>query len=407
MVDDKSPSTGTAGKPSKPVIRGKGKGKALNVIAAASGRDPAAIVKSVTEAEAAAKAAAARAQAEEEAKKAAELRAQAKAREEITAAQIFDSLPLQEQYRFECFRRCGFASKPIEKFVAKMMIDEAERRYLVRRGAMVGLGGRLDGGVGSEFDDATSKSNIAAAVADASDVDSSSKKPNMSRKRKKQSKKHILREESKRRRAAMDQPLPHFLGGSGGTGSTGISMQTPPLENLVVPRSASEIVAVVSTLAKCYGQRLVAAAKRVADAEEEEKNIDGGTTAVDASSSSTTPQTKPLLPHHFLEAHRHRARAGIDPGFWMADRIDDGRKGQSFRKGGVGTAEAAALGTVDRDRACYLAALAAQEAFDREAEKEENNENGQGGEDKMELEDGKVKAEAGKSKIGTETSAPS
>eukprot|EP00580_Thalassiosira_gravida_P020159 CAMPEP_0201675054 /NCGR_PEP_ID=MMETSP0494-20130426/38616_1 /ASSEMBLY_ACC=CAM_ASM_000839 /TAXON_ID=420259 /ORGANISM="Thalassiosira gravida, Strain GMp14c1" /LENGTH=93 /DNA_ID=CAMNT_0048157377 /DNA_START=42 /DNA_END=320 /DNA_ORIENTATION=- len=92
MVDDKSSSTGTAGKPSKPVVRGKGKGKALNVIAAASGRDPAAIVKSVTEAEAAAKAAAARAQAEEEAKKAAELRAQAKAREEITAAQIFDSL---------------------------------------------------------------------------------------------------------------------------------------------------------------------------------------------------------------------------------------------------------------------------------------------------------------------------
>mmetsp|Transcript_8414 Transcript_8414/g.18191 ORF Transcript_8414/g.18191 Transcript_8414/m.18191 type:complete len:387 (-) Transcript_8414:151-1311(-) len=384
MADDKSASAGSAGKPSKPVIRGKGKGKALNAIAAASGRDPAAIVKSVTEAEAAAKAAAARAQAEEAAKKVAEAQSRAKAKEEVTATQIYDSLSPQEQHRFECFRRCGFASKPIEKFVAKTLIDEAEKRYLVRRGAMVGLGGNVDGGDGNVNVDATSNDNIAAAVTDASDADSSSKKPNVPRKRKKQSKKHILREESKRRRAAMNQPLPYFLGGSGngngivGNGSAGASARIPPLENLVVPGSASEIVAVVSTLAKCYGQRLVAAAKRVADAEEEEKEMDG--------TSSSSMAQKPLLPHHFLEAHRHRARAGVDPGFWMADRTKVGKRGYEFKKGGVGTAEAAALGTVDRDRACHLAALAAQDEFDREVEKEEEDERRRCEEDKMEVE---------------------
>eukprot|EP00571_Detonula_confervacea_P014135 CAMPEP_0172308108 /NCGR_PEP_ID=MMETSP1058-20130122/8818_1 /TAXON_ID=83371 /ORGANISM="Detonula confervacea, Strain CCMP 353" /LENGTH=398 /DNA_ID=CAMNT_0013020465 /DNA_START=60 /DNA_END=1253 /DNA_ORIENTATION=- len=395
-MDEKSPSTGSAGKPAKIVVRGKGKGKALNAIAAASGRDPAEIVKSVTEAEAAAKAAAARARAEEDAKKAAEAQAIAKAKEDVTASQIFNQLSPQEQYRFECFRRCGFASKPIEKFVAKMLIEEAEKRYLVRRGAMVGLGGKLSGGVGSVYDDVPSNNSIATAVTDTSDADLSSKKTNVSRKRKKQSAKHILREESKRRRAAMNQPLPYFLGSGNGSGNTsngnwGTSGQSPPLENLVVPNSASGIVAVVSTLAKCYGQRLVAAAKRVADAEEEEKKMDD-TSSTDVSSSKTAPN--PLQPYHFLEAHRHRAHAGLDPGFWMADRIGGSKNGSGFNKGVVGVAEAAALGTVDRDRANYLAALAAQDAYDREVEKEEEEQ--EGGDGKMEIDESKDEAEAEK-----------
>ena len=221
-MDDKS-TEGSSGKPAKAVVRGKGskggKGKALNLIAAASGRDPAQIVKSVEEAEAKAARAA---QAEEVAKKEATVVAQqatqqshTKANDEVTAAKVYDSLSPEEQYRFECFRRCGFASKPIEKFVAKKLIEEAKKRYMARRGAMVGLGAEMSGGAGSLYDEEAPNninSTIAAAVTDSSDGDST-KKLNSSRKRKKQSKKHILREESKRRRAAMDQPLPYFLGG--------------------------------------------------------------------------------------------------------------------------------------------------------------------------------------------------
>merc|ERR1712194_49764 len=221
-------------------------------------------------------------------------------------------------------------------------------RYLGRRGAMDGLGFNINGECGNDV------------CNDAQSENSSSRKR----------KKDVLLEDAKKRRSARDQPLPYFLRGCGagndivGNASTGGTVQTPPLENLVVPNSASEIVAVVSTLAKCYGQRLVAAAKRVADAEEEKHDIDGT-----PSNASSTIQ-KPLLPHHLLEAHRHRSRAGIDPGFWMADRTDGSKFGSAFNNGGVGTAEAAALGTVDRDKTCHLAALAAQDEFDRGEEEE-------------------------------------
>ncbi|KAL7526962.1 hypothetical protein ACHAWF_002028 [Thalassiosira exigua] len=375
-MDEKSTPTGGSGKPSKPVVRGKGKGKALNAIAAASGRDPAAIVKSVTEAEAAAKAAAARAQAEEDAKKAAEERSQAKAKEEVTVAQVFDSLSPQDQYRFECFRRCGFASKPVEKFVAKMLIEEAEKRYSVRRGAMASLGGNLGGHVNHSREKSPPENTVATSVTDTSDASSATL--GSSKKRKKRSNKHLLKEESKRRMIAMDRPLPYcnghnVLSGNKSMGGSVGSGKIPPLDSLVVPHSSSEIVAVVSTLAKCYAQRLVSAAKRLANAEEEEQELSGTLYA------STARTEKPLLPHHFLEAHRHRARAGIDPGFWMAKIIETSKKGLTLSRGGVGAAQAAALGTVDRGRTCYMAALAAQEAFDREIEIES--------EDQMEVEE--------------------
>ena len=395
MADEKAP----------PIRRpGKGKGKALNAIAAASGRDPAAIVKSVTEAEAKA-AAAVRAQQEEEARRIAEIEAakEAKAREEVTTSQLFNRLSPQEQYRFECYRRCGFASKPIEKFVAKMLVEEAEKRYLVRRGAMVGLGGKMSGDIigGGSYDVLNKNNNTASVQDDTSDS-------NQNKKRRKQSTKHILREESKRRRIAMDQPLPYFSSSSGrnvgnGNGDGTSSGQTPPLSNLVVPNSASEIVAVVSTLAKCYAQRLVSAAKRVADAEEEERKMteEEGTTDTDATSlSSSTITATPLQPHHFLEAHRHRARAGIDPGFWMASEGSVTRRsgGLGYKQGAVGIVEAAAIGTVDRDRENYLAALEAQECCDHKAAKQEEEEKKQEQEegkekqqhvsDKMEIDDG-------------------
>jgi hypothetical protein len=55
----------------------------------------------------------------------------------------------------------------------------------------------------------------------------------------------------------------------------------------------------------------------------------------------------------------------------MADRVDvDGssRKGASSiqrASSSVGTSEAAALGVEDRTRSCFLAALAAQDAYDK------------------------------------------
>lgn len=364
-MNNKIPSAGsTGGKPAMPVVRGKG--KALNAIAAASGRDPAAIVKSVTEAEALAKAAtAARTRAVEEEVRRAAARERVNAKNESTVSQIFNRLSPQEKFRFICFRRCGFASKPMEKFVTKMLVDATEKRHLVRTGTLVGLGCRLSVGVERNIYEGCLPSNNSTASATViSDADSSSRAVN--RKRKKHSTKQVLINESKRRLAVMDQPWSYFPEGP----LCMSRLAAPSLANLVVANSVSEIVSVVSTLAKCYGQRLVTAAKRVADAEDKEKNFIGTSLADDTISSLTLP--RPLQPRHFIEAQKHRARAGLDPDFWLAGRVGHSEQGLVFHKGGEGIAEAAALGMVDRDSLCYFAALGAQDEHDRESEKDDD-----------------------------------
>ncbi|KAL7495548.1 hypothetical protein ACHAWT_005515 [Skeletonema menzelii] len=376
----------------------RGKGKALESIAARSGRDPAAIIDSIAKAEAAKQ----RAAKVEASKKAATAKAASKKRgseaDETTKddnnievnqpSQIYSSLSPQEQYRFQCYRRSGFASKPIEKFVAKMLVDEANRRFVTRRSTMVGLGGKSFVRSGHDMN-GKDAGEAAAVVTDGSDLDHNVHSTN--KKRKKQSKRQMLQEESKLRRIAMDQPPPYLLEGFNNVGPGSASSSClnssstqgsgiPPLDQLVVPNSASEIVAVVSTLAKCYAQRMVSAARRVADAEEEQARLDDGSLMTDAAAAAKAKPPaiaqKPISPQHLLEAHRYRSRAGLDPGFWMADRVVDvrRRKEPSSIRANVGISEAAALGTEDRTRSCFLAAIAAQDAYDeartKEAEKD-------------------------------------
>lgn len=385
----------------------RGKGKALESIAARSGRDPAAIIDSIQAAEKAqakAEAAKQRAAKIEASKKAAAAKAASKKRsseassntddeDETTKednttevnqpSQIYSSLSPQEQYRFQCYRRSGFASKPIEKFVAKMLVDEANRRFVARRSTVVGLGGKSFVN-NSHTLNGEDTGEAAASVTDCSDLDHNVHSTN--KKRKKQSKRQMLQEESKRRRIAMDQPPPFLLDsfniGSGSASSSGLNSSStqggsvPPLDQLVVPTSASEIVAVVSTLAKCYAQRLVSAARRVADAGDDQERQEAPT------AKSPAIAQKPISPQHLLEAHRYRSRAGLDPGFWMADRVVDvhGRKeaSSSSIRASVGTSEAAALGTEDRTRSCFLAAIAAQESYDEARTKEAETEDDDG-----------------------------
>lgn len=257
-----------------------------------------------------------------------------------------------------------------------MLVDESNRRFVARRGAIVGLGGRFSG-VGSNSSSSGNNNTgeyyangggAAATVSGGSDVDHYADHNTNNTKRKKQSKRQMLREESKRRRIAMDQPPPYLLSENVGNGdSVGnnafAQVVIPPLDQLVVPNSASEIVAVVSTLAKSYAQRLVSAARRVADAEEEQNRRQVTT---DTLTTKATMAQKPISPHHLLEAHRYRSRVGLDPGFWMADRVavDGSRRTASSIRSSVGISEAAALGIEDRTRSCFIAALASQDAYD-------------------------------------------
>jgi hypothetical protein len=353
------------GKPQKSIQRGKG--KALNALAAASGRDPALIAKEV------AKAAAAKEE-EERLKRLAE---EERSRVQATPAGIYASLSPEEQYRFECFRRCAFPSKPIEEFVARAMIEEANIRCLVRRGVMVGLGVQSSSdSIGDLKSADIGQDTSATEVTDASGSEDQNQKAN---RRKKRTKKSLLNEESKRRRDAMDQPLPYIAEDMSGQKGNRMRQQLPPLDDLVVPNSASEIVSVVSTLAKCYAQRLVAAARRVADAEEEAKlqSSDAEEQQTEENGEHAIPpdtKLKALQPHHYMEAHRHRVNAGIDPGFWMLDMIKKGRNQTPVIKS-AGIAEAAAVGRKNWNSA-HLAALAAQDEYDEMLKDEQEGEEG-------------------------------
>ena len=347
------------GKPQKATQRGKG--KALNALAAASGRDPALIQKEVAKA-------AALKEEEERLKRLAE---EEQSRKQATPAGIYNSLSPEEQYRYECFRRCTFPTKPIEEFVAKTMVEEAHKRCLVRKGILVGLGAQYNGSLDNTYPDERDKNSDAIEVTDAST--SSDDPSNQTKKHKKRSKKSILNEESKRRREIMDQPLPYIptnqIRNISGQGKVSMQQHIPHLDDLVVPGSAAEIVDVVSTLAKCYAQRLVAAARRVADAEEEAKGSENADEENATSPEGTT--IKPLQPHHYKEAFRHRVEAGIDPGFWMHGMIKK-NKSRGAENKHVGVAESAAVGRKNWTSA-HLAALAAQDAFD-EMLKEESAE---------------------------------
>jgi len=345
------------GKPQKVIQRGKG--KALNALAAASGRDPALIAAA---AEASAKAAAAKLEEERAAE-------EQRAKERATPRGIYNSLNSEERYRFECFRRCGFPSRTIEEFVARAMVEEARRRYLVRRGVVAGLGAQSNGGPGDTFgstDGEQESTAFSGGVSSSSALEEHSDQKAM--RRRKRTKKSYLNEESKRRRDVMDQPFPYLLGASS-KGGTSTQRQVPQLEDLVAPESASEIVAVVSTLAKCYAQRLVAAARRVADAEDEAaklENADSEEKSCETEVSDDPTETKPiepLQPHHYMEAYRHRVNAGIDPGFWMHEMIQKNSRDRQLERKCAGVTEAAAMGRKNWNSA-HLAALAAQDAFD-------------------------------------------
>eukprot|EP00956_Cyclotella_meneghiniana_P007982 scaffold10623_cov65-Cyclotella_meneghiniana.AAC.6 len=378
----------SANKPTK-AIQIRGKGKALNALAAASGRDPALIAKDV------AKAAALK---EEEER----IQRQAAA---SAPSGIYNALSDEERYRFECFRRCAFPSAPVEEFVARAMVEEASRWCGVRKSVLTGLtGGMMDDG------DASRDPNKDEDEQDATEVTDSSEESNLKKRRRKRTRQSLLNQESKRRRQIMDQPLPYNLITSQQTAASRQQHTTPPLDSLVVPDSASEIVAVVSALAKCYAQRLVAAARRVADAEEEARVLqsvhddeneqsrnkeDSNTTEAGANSgiastnatADASAQAKksirPLQPHHYMEAHRHRVEVGIDPGFWMLDMISKGKhigreqlQQSRAQSKSCGVAQAAAVGRKSWNGA-YLAALAAQDAYDEMVKEEEKEEEDQ------------------------------
>ena len=172
--DDNKPPAAAAAVVAKPVIRGKG--KALNAIAALSGRDPASIVKSVTEASFTKEAATMAVDDDGESARGGEDKtstssggAGAATTATTAASRAFGRLSPRERHRFECYRRCGFASKPMEEYIARTLVAEVERRRTLRTGATIsGLATATAAGSksgGEEWGNYTNNGNAAAAAA--------------------------------------------------------------------------------------------------------------------------------------------------------------------------------------------------------------------------------------------------
>ena len=125
------------------------------------------------------------------------------------------------------------------------------------------------------------------------------------------------------------------------------------LDNLVAPGAAPEITAIVSTLAKSYAQRLVAAARNVATAH-------------------GYPSSDPLLPHHLRTAFEHRQAAGLDPGFFLHRQTTKATTSMATIYEHSRDACAAVLGdgVMDRYQLKVLAALEAQRQVDGVSESE-------------------------------------
>jgi len=109
-------------------------------------------------------------------------------------------------------------------------------------------------------------------------------------------------------------------------GGEGPKRRAPILSELCAPGQAEEICIVVSTLAKAYAQRLVTAARRLAE-----------------------NPNQPTTPEHLLQAFHDRQAKGLDPGFF-------------FQPAPTKTKSALKEDSYQRKR---LAALKAQEDYDK------------------------------------------
>lgn len=229
------------------------------------------------------------------------------------ALSTFDA---SEQERFEAYRRSTFAGDAVSKFVSQCLLDASEDRYKARTDARHLVNPETEEGSSNSFGVRTTP-RIENAL---------KTRPSLI---------HRNNQDS-----------------GGGSDTTNGHQR---LAQLVATDTAPEITVVVSTLAKNYAQRLIQAARAVATQK--------GKSLQDA-----------IDPTDLLDAHTHRNRAGLDPGFFGAassgERVFASGSGPmsncnfggpSYGNGGIA---AAALGIVDRNQLKLDAALAAQEQYD-------------------------------------------
>jgi len=224
-------------------------------------------------------------------------------------AQALSTFLPSEQTRFEAFRRSRFRADAVSTFTSSCLMDASSRQYTQREKTRQYLGA-------ADYGVASTNRTILALGRDPI---------TMYRNRRGQGEELVGNKEDAR--------------------ST-----HPDLGDLVAPGRSQEITLIVSTLAKMYAQKMIQSARALATVEGYHNDAK-------------------ILPRHLLEAHRHRVRAGVDPGFFMQSTTKgSGAVGGNITGGSMTASSAAALGQPDRFSLTFEVARAAQEAYDKSSE---------------------------------------
>lgn len=162
------------------------------------------------------------------------------------------------------------------------------------------------------------------------------------------------------------------------------------LDDLVAPGQASDISMVVATVAKIYAQRLVATAKKLqkkriiaTDDEDDNDNADDndkekeGTqeeavkkkTAAGAPNKSASHtddhENRPLEPQDIWRAWQHRCQRGLDPGFFLSSTSQTTASNGGDGGWNINLQQEGSIDDMDDYTQRRLAALAAQEEYEK------------------------------------------
>jgi len=256
-------------------------------------------------------------------------------------AQALSTFLPSEQMRFEAFRRSKFRADAVSTFVSSCLMDASSRQYAQREKTRHYLGAAGYGVQHSQPSSSSSQQQQSSA--------STTSVASITRKTLALGSDPVAMYHNRTRQEGGSEE--QLLGKERRGGS-----KPPDLKDIVAPNTSQEITLVVSTLAKMYAQKLIKSARALSTVEGYHHDAK-------------------LLPRHLQEAHRHRVRAGMDPGFFMQSTAKSTAGagngiGNCGSMGGSGSgshtaSSAAALGVVDKYSRTLEVARAAQEAYDK------------------------------------------
>ena len=249
-----------------------------------------------------------------------------------------------EQSRFEAFQQSTFSNTAVSNFIAACLIHANKRSARGRLNHIRLLGG--EDGVGSS-----------RTTNDLNDGEISNNEPSSYERQQQQQQQQYHMPPSERAAVEAHSILSSLHHQT--LNEENNNNERPKLSDLVAPGTASKITAVVTTLAKINAQRLIQSARNLAT---NDYNYDSN---------------QPILPQHLLEAHRRQGRNQSGKSGFFMDLSSSTSAGSVMLEESTATtlsSENMTVSSNEQNQMKYMAALQAQEEFDKAFYAQENEE---------------------------------